>query len=66
MRTLGGFWNEIAPRSDIENALAFDGPIWAYERAVYTWRLRCRVLSVLFPLVMIPVLVISEVVAHRM
>ncbi|KAH9824345.1 hypothetical protein DFH28DRAFT_1118170 [Melampsora americana] len=32
MRTLGGFWNEIAPRIDIENALAFDGPIWAYER----------------------------------
>ncbi|EGG02022.1 uncharacterized protein MELLADRAFT_110375 [Melampsora larici-populina 98AG31] len=66
MRMLGGFWSEVVPRIDVEVALAMDGPVWELERAVHTWRLRCRVMSVLFPLVFIPSLVVSGIMVKKM
>lgn len=32
MRTLGGFWSEVAPRDDVERHLRLDAPFWAYQR----------------------------------
>lgn len=32
MRTLGGFWSEVAPRADVEAHLRADAPFWAHQR----------------------------------